>query len=403
MALPASDAIISTTKYSSREAYGGVYDGVEVDVYMTAQHPASKESAGEVAVDKFYNQVEVYTDIHPDFPYDFEFLPVEKPKLSVERESLQKEKQISVDPISLKGSSMKKKPSFNLMLLLPHLLPPAKPKFLSFSLPNSANSSPRFSSTLLKKKPKNESKANPPKPSNLGRQHSVADHEHLARKPEVYLQRSKSCGEGRARASTDDLDLWLTAPNVSEYDNRYYNDNFSDTEGNKDNHKKTRSKDAVDHEEFKCGALCLFLPGFGKGKSVRERKEEIESHEKEMSRTVSLEKFECGSWASSAVTHDTEDDSKNLYFDLPLELIRANVNDAHSPVRAAFFFDNDQKGILKKSSTKATAKKCDESPRHVRFSTSSPVSYPASPASCITPRLRKAREDFNAFLEAQGA
>lgn len=403
MAIPASDAIISTTKYSSREAYGGVYDGVEVDVYMTAQHPASKESAGEAAADEFYNQVEVYTDIPPDFPYDFEFLPVEKPKLSVERESLQKEKQISVDPISLKGSSMKKKPSFNLMLLPPHLLPPAKPKFLSFSLPNSANSSPRFTSTLLKKKPKNESKANPPKPSNLARQHSMADHEHLTRKPEIYLQRSKSCGEGRARASTDDLDLWLTAPNVSEYDNRYYYDNFSNTEGNKDNHKNTRSKDAVDHEEFKCGALCLFLPGFGKGKPVRERKEETESHEKVMSRTVSLEKFECGSWASSAVTHDTEDDSKNLYFDLPLELIRANVNDAHSPVRAAFFFDNDQKGILKNSSTKATAKKSDESPRHVRFSTSSPVSYPASPASCITPRLRKAREDFNAFLEAQGA
>ncbi|XP_062162667.1 uncharacterized protein LOC133869634 [Alnus glutinosa] len=411
MALPASDAIISTTKYSSPEAYG-VYNGVEVDVYMTAQLTAAKEGAREAA-DEFYNPIEeVYNDIPPDFPFEFEFLPVEKPRLYVERESLQKEKQISVDPISLKGPSMRKS-SFNLMLLPPPLIPPTKSKFLSFSLPNSANSSPRFSSTLLKKKLRIESKANPPKASNLARQHSAAEHGHPARKPEVYLQRSKSCSEGRARASSDDLDLWLTAPNVSEYDNRYYYDSFSNTEGTKDNQNKTtRSKDAGD-EEFKCGALCLFLPGFGKGKPVRARKEEAEGEkvmsrkeepvgEKEMSRTVSLEKFECGSWASSAITHDNEDDSKNLYFDLPLELIRTSVNDAHSPVRAAFFFDNDQKGILKNSSTKATAKKCDESPRHVRFSTSSPVSYPASPASCITPRLRKAREDFNAFLEAQG-
>lgn len=402
MALPASDAIISATKYSSREAYGGIYNGVEVDVYMTSQSPATKEAAQEVADDEFYSGVEVYTDIPTDFPYDFEFLPVEKPGLSVERESLQNEKQISVDPISLKGSSMRKS-SFKLMLLPPALLLPAKPKFLSWSLPNSANSSPRFSSTLLKKKLRNGSKANSLKASNLARQHSAADHDHLTKKTEIYLQRSKSCGEGRARASTDDLDLWLsTAPIVSEYDNKYYYDSFPNTEGNKDNHNKNaRSKDAGD-EEFKCGALCLFLPGFGKGKPVRARKEEPEG-EKVISRTVSLEKFECGSWASSAVTHDNEDDSKNLYFDLPLELIRTSVNDAHSPVRAAFFFDNDQKGILKNSSTKATTKKCDESPRHVRFSTSSPVSYPASPAACITPRLRKAREDFNAFLEAQGA
>ncbi|GAV75049.1 hypothetical protein CFOL_v3_18529, partial [Cephalotus follicularis] len=34
------------------------------------------------------------------------------------------------------------------------------------------------------------------------------------------------------------------------------------------------------------------------------------------------------------------------------------------------------------------------------FSVSSPTSHPAYPATSITARLRKAREDFNAFLEA---
>uniref|UniRef100_A0A2N9F6U7 Uncharacterized protein n=1 Tax=Fagus sylvatica TaxID=28930 RepID=A0A2N9F6U7_FAGSY len=332
---------------------------LKVDVHMAAeQHPhylnfsTTKGGAQEAA--EFYDEVEVEVDadMSHDLPYEYEFLPLEKPKILVE-------KQISVDPISLQGSSMGKA-SFKLML---PPLPPAKT-------------------------------------NNLARQHSAAADDQLALKREMYLQRSKSCSEGRARASTDDFDLWMTKPNSFEYD-KQHESSFSKTEVNIDSHKNTRSMDAVD-EEFKCGALCLFLPGFGKGKPVRPKKEEVEV-EHVISRTVSLEKFECGSWASSAITHDSEDDSKSLYFDLPLELIRTSVNDAHSPVTAAFIFDNDRKGVLKSGSTRSTAKKSDESPRHVRFSTSSPISYSTSPASCITPRLRKAREEFNAFLEAQGA
>lgn len=64
-----------------------------------------------------------------------------------------------------------------------------------------------------------------------------------------------------------------------------------------------------------------------------------------MSRTVSLEKLECGSWASSAICRGSEEaggDSKHLYFDLPIELIRSSVtDDANSPVTAAFVFEKD--------------------------------------------------------------
>ena len=157
--------------------------------------------------------------------------------------------------------------------------------------------------------------------------------------------------------------------------------------------------------DFKCSAVCLFIPGFGKAKPVRPRKTEaMVMGNNVISRTVSLEKFECGSWDSSSIIadHDEDGDSMNLYFGLPLESITNLGNDAHLPVSAAFVFDNkDIKGVLKNGSTptRATGRKSHESSRHVRFSTS----YPASPASCITPRFRKAREDFNAFLEAQSA
>ncbi|KAB1221598.1 hypothetical protein CJ030_MR2G006846 [Morella rubra] len=396
MALPATHAVIPPTKHSSREAYG-IYNRVEMDVHVSVEHPWEFEiptpEKGFQEEDELHDGVEVDTDIHPDLlPYDFDFLPVEKPKLLVQSDSPQKEKQISVDPISLKGSSMRK--SSLGQMLLPPLLQPARTKFLSCSLPNSASSSPRFSS---KKKLRDAAKAFTSKVSNLALQQSAAE-DYLTSQQEIRLRRSKSCCEGRTRVSTDDLDLWLTKQDVSEYDNRYYA-NFFNTEATRDVNRNARSSDASD-KEFKCGA-CLFLPGFSKGKQVRARKEEAES-QYAISKRASLEKFECGSWASAAGTQDSEGDSKNLYFDLPLELIRTSVSDEHSPVTAAFIFDNDPKGILKNRSMRATAKKLDESPRHVRFSTSTPASHTVSPASCITPRLRKAREDFNTLLEAQG-
>lgn len=96
------------------------------------------------------------------------------------------------------------------------------------------------------------------------------------------------------------------------------------------------------------GALCLFLPGFGKAKPVRakNRAEEYQPSPAEptqnnivISRSVSLERFECGSWASSTIVAEPKnnnkedgDSSTNLYFDLPLELIQTSGNDANSPM-----------------------------------------------------------------------
>ena len=334
-------------------------------------------------------------------------------------ESLQKEKQISIDPISLREPPTRvvdKAPKATGLMELPPALLPGKPKFLSYSLPNSANSSPRFSTSLLKKKFKNESQGQVSplqRESNVAEQNTEEEHKLPL---EYYLRRSKSCGEGRSFAPSEDFDLWLDKPDFSgQLNNKKHFNSFSkpDQRNNKVNHHNHHKKSTYTHkynnnmdlspdDGFKCGALCLFLPGFGKAKPVRSsRKEEAES-ENVISRTVSLEKFECGSWASSAIG-----DGDNHYFDLPMELIRSEANDAHSPVSAAFLFDKDLKGVLKNGSSRPTAqaaaRKSHESARHVRFSTASPTSYPASPASCITPRLRKAREDFNAFLEAQSA
>lgn len=277
------------------------------------------------------------------------------------KDSIQKERQISVDPISLESAKTTEATS----VPLHHLLPPAaNGKFVSCSLPNS----PRFE--LKKKKHKNMV-------SPLSRQQSVAIG-NLERLRESRMQRSKSCGEGRASQPSMDFDLWpSSAANHNEMINAV----------------KVRVVDESKGEDkFKCGA-CLFLPGLGKGKAVRtssNARKEVAEYAHVVSQRVSLEKFECGSWRSSALINNQEDGdaTSNLFFDLPLELMRcSSLNDTESPVTTGFVFDSNRKGVLK-------ARKSQDLSRHVRFS----VSSPASPTS---PRLRKARDDFNAFLEAQ--
>lgn len=339
--------------------------------------------------------------------HELKFMAIEESKKLVRKESMQKEKQISVDPMSLSESS-RRESSFNFMLppvstspslaLLPPVMP-SKSQLITCGLPISACSSPRFSFTMLKKKWKNESQASPRQIDKMASRHSSA-HAPLAAQQEIRLRRSKSCAEGRTTAPADELDFWFSRSNASKSCSRPHGHFI--TGANKD--LITGEKmDSID-DGFKCGVLCLYLPGFAKGKPLRPKKEEAKvDFENVISRTVSLEKFECGSWASSAIINDHEDDSINLYFDLPLELIQTSSNDATSPVAAAFVFDNDRKGVLKSCSTKAAPRKSHESFRHVRFSTSSHTSHPTSPTSCITPRLQKAREDFNAFLEAQSA
>ncbi|XP_062096416.1 uncharacterized protein LOC133802159 [Humulus lupulus] len=361
------------------------------------------------------------------------FAEIRESKSLAKNENVQKERQISIDPISLRESPVvTSSPKKSGLLELPTSLLPGKPKFLSCSLPNSANSSPRFSTSLLKKKVKNEGQGQAYPLQNEGEMQ-------MNLPLEYYLRRSKSCAEGRSFSPSDDLDLWLQKPGVSDqygnkkqhnifskadnqlsnkashhnsknsYNHNNNNYNHNNNYNNKNNYSHNNSSNNIDMSTgggFKCGA-CLFLPGFGKARPVRaSRKEEVEvENVNVISRTVSLEKFECGSWASSVIGGDG-DSSMNHYFDLPMELIQTGNNDANSPVSAAFVFDKDIKGVLKHGSARSAAptaaRKSNDSARHVRFSTASPQSFPASP-TCITPRLRKAREDFNAFLEAQSA
>lgn len=332
-------------------------------IYSEADHVDMYEVAGKLHESKFPVAGEPTTMI-------------------INKENQQKEKQISVDPISLKELSVtdeSSKISFSI-IRRPIYPSPAKPKLLSFSLPNSASSSPRFSTSSRKKIPA------------------------IAHRESDQLRRSKSCGERRSCAPSDEFDLWLNGTDINSEVATTQN-----TEARNDERKRDKDLECPD-DGFKCGALCLFLPGFGRGKPVRARKEnpaEVNHNNNEIiSRTVSLEKFECASWASSAIANsnfEEDGESMNLYFDLPLELIRTSVNEANSPVASAFVFDKSTKGVLKNSMGRG-ARKSQESSRHVRFSTSTPTSYPSSPSSpssCITPRLRKAREDFNAYLEAQ--
>lgn len=286
-------------------------------------------------------------------------------------------------PISLKESKKSD------ILTIPLPMPPSK-KFLSNSLPNSTTSSPRFAS---KKKSKNQ--PSPLSNNPLARQHSVAL-ANLERLKEDHLRRSKSCGEGRSSAPPDKHVVGLITKVMNNSSVKHVEES------------KVDKAESID-QKFKCGAMCLFIPGLGKAKQVRARRVEIETEiVHSVSRKVSLEKFECGSWTSSAIINgeENENDDSNLFFDLPIELIqcRDDKDMTCSPVTTGFVFDKEPKGVLKNITT---AKTSESTARHVRFSTSSPDpdldSDSGLPMSCMTPRMRKAREDFNALLEAQCA
>ncbi|WOL10426.1 hypothetical protein Cni_G19181 [Canna indica] len=346
-----------------------------------------------------------------------------------------KEKRISVDPLSLKPIATKPAaPSFQDPMHFPTMPPPlSRSNFLSCSLPGSALPSPKSGTIKTSRKWSNLAQPHPAV-TNLARQHSAAL-SRFALEQRMSLRRSKSCGEGRSSAPSDDfIDILSRRPSVESagradgafavYEPSEEDSSFKDP----GEVRPPRGDGSV-----RCG--CLFLPGLSHKKKqvtlrasqvvLKAEKElkiqayDVEDDEEEdidkcrlssVSRAVSLEKFDCGSWTSSSpVAGGSEDDGgAQSYFELPLELIRSGNNETDSPVKAAFVFDKDVKGVLKKSSARLSASKSSHgsstSNRHVRFSTSAPISYPASPSStCITPRLRKAREEFNAFLEAQSA
>ncbi|KAK8275040.1 hypothetical protein V6Z11_D10G112100 [Gossypium hirsutum] len=255
-------------------------------------------------------------------------LPISRQK----SHSLQMETQIIVDPISLResisSSSSMGETSFNMMLppidapqpdsAVPHPLLPTHPNFFTSTVPTPATSSPRFRSLLSWKNLKSRSHESP----------RQVDHEVV-----------------------DDVR----------------------------HHGQANDDGCRNSINFKCSGLCLFLPGLGKAKAVRPRMRDTFGIENDhvTSTRVSLEKFECGSWASSTLIPDHHEDVDgdcvmNHYFDMPLELIQNLGNDAHLPVSAAFVFHNKAiKAFSKYDSTPtaATGRKSYDSAHGFRFST----------------------------------
>uniref|UniRef100_A0A803KNP2 Uncharacterized protein n=1 Tax=Chenopodium quinoa TaxID=63459 RepID=A0A803KNP2_CHEQI len=237
-----------------------------------------------------------------------EFFAIEPPRAVLTRDSSEREKQISVDPISLQGSNTIRQASFRLVSpptnqnlgpnAPPSPSPPPKLKFVSSSLPGSNSSSPE---SLYKKYQKNHSQQAAAAPrNNLSRMQSVMDDTHLAM---VEANTRKSNGFSKPPLGPGIVDRHSSTM------------------------KKSKSRDpSFSEEKFKCGKLCLFLPR-GKGKTVRSistastmTQASCKSEPMAISRRVSLEKFECGSWASSL--ENEEGESANLFFDLPMELLR---------------------------------------------------------------------------------
>ncbi|WOG85511.1 hypothetical protein DCAR_0104700 [Daucus carota subsp. sativus] len=330
------------------------------DEFFCLEHPVAEEAYVQLAVltkVRKFNQSEFFTVENPD-------------KLA--EGTFARDRHILVDAVSIKESGKLQpvvtSPKDYGMPPLP--LPPGKSSFLSYSLPGSATSSPKFSTAAPKKKPQSHA-LNP-----LGRQQTHALN---------HSQRSNSSGEGKIFALDDGLDQSLSNPWRTETRN--------------DQLKKVQNNLDSQDDNFRCGAMCLYLPGFGKAKPVRSRKEEPELVNV-ISRTVSLEKFECASWTSSAIIHDNEGGNSSKFFDLPLELIQCSDNDKHLPVRAAFVFEKERKGT-KNSSTKRISRKSHELSSQVRVSSSFRAPRHSTVTSpCISPRLQKARDDFNAFLKA---
>ncbi|CAL9241933.1 unnamed protein product [Arabidopsis halleri] len=283
------------------------------------------------------------------------------------------------------------------------------------SLPNSTYASPKQRSGLMRALRNKEQDSLPNSTSASPKQRSGLMR--ALRNKEQYssaasYKRSKSCGSTNKRLS-------LKSSGIR-------NSFFIKTESN-----KSISNNNTLEDRFKCNALCLFLPGFSKEKPIRSsRKDDSSSFTRTttmtrsssstitVSRTVSvrestttttvisarasMEKFDCGSYTSEP----GGEEGGNHFFDLPSELIKSGSgdNDHDEPVSAAFVFDKEPvekeiKGVLKVSGSRNRKSIESSSLRQVRFSTSSPVSYPTSPA--ISPRLLEATKNFNAFLEAE--
>ncbi|XP_040380748.1 uncharacterized protein LOC107304360 [Oryza brachyantha] len=312
--------------------------------------------------------------------------------------AMDKERQIPVDPVSLRHLGMVadedsplSAPSVftELVARSSPLLPPIRrPTFVGASLPCSAASSPVHGAAEKREDPPAAAAAGTPSPTAalkaLARQHSVA----LAHYVAPALSRSASRAEGRSMVPHDD------------------DDDDADP------------KAIVEDDSFNCGSLCMFIPGFSKKKPAssaaaaavvvssmrRQQSGGARQRRSSVSRLASLERFECGSWSPPLPVAPAPAAHEEDYFAQEVACKSSCADDTEAPVKMAFVFDHGEpRGILKKSasSRQESARPSTSSQRHVRFSTAMAASCPTSP--CVTPRLARARAEFNAFLEAQSA
>uniref|UniRef100_A0A0E0E334 Uncharacterized protein n=1 Tax=Oryza meridionalis TaxID=40149 RepID=A0A0E0E334_9ORYZ len=309
--------------------------------------------------------------------------------------AMDKERQIPVDPVSLRHLGMVadedsplSAPSVLTEVVVrsssPMLPPLRRPTFVAASLPCSATSSPVHGAAETDKPA-----AATPSPRAamraLARQHSVALAHYVAAPGAAApaLARSASRAEGRSMVPHDD-------------------------EGDAEAPKAIA---AGEDEGFNCGALCMFIPGFSKKKSSAaaaaavvssmQRQQSVGARPRRsssVSRLASLERFECGSWSPPPPMAPEEH--------LAQEVAKSScADDTEAPVKMAFVFDHGEpRGILKKSASsrqEPARPSASSSQRHVRFSTAAAAAAASCPTSpCVTPRLARARAEFNAFLEA---
>uniref|UniRef100_A0A8R7R724 Uncharacterized protein n=1 Tax=Triticum urartu TaxID=4572 RepID=A0A8R7R724_TRIUA len=313
---------------------------------------------------------------------------------------MEEERQIPVDPVSLRHLGMVADPDSPLsapsvltevVAQSSPLLPPLRrPTFVGASQPCSATSSPVHSATAKRDEPAAPSLATVTALRSLARQHSAALASYAASPSAAptTLSRSASRAEGRSMAPHDDE---VPVPYVESADE--------------------------DEQSFTCGVLCMFIPGFAKKKpgspsaaavmSSIQRQHSGARRRSSVSRMAELERFECGSWSPPPPPHPVRVVPTHVDMDFAMEVPKIScADDTDLPVKMAFVFEGEARGALKKSASDrqdSAPRTLSASQRHVRFSTAAapPASCPTSP--CITPRLAMARAEFNAFLEAQSA
>ncbi|CAL5039101.1 unnamed protein product [Urochloa decumbens] len=318
-----------------------------------------------------------------------------------------KERQIPVDPASLRrlGMVADEDSPLSVPSVLTEvvarsspLLPPLRrPTFVGASLPCSASSSPVHAAGAKREDPPAAAGHSPTTSAlrSLARQHSAALARLVAAAAPPALSRSASRAEGRTMAPHDDDE---------------------DPDGGDPDDKML----AADGGGFTCGALCMFIPGFSRKKpaafaaaaaagttavsGMQRQPSGLRPRRGSASRVASLERFECGSWSPPPPPPEIDCAATEV------AKTSCAADDAEAPVKMAFVFDGGEtppaaatRGILKNSASSrlvdSARASTSSSQRHVRFSTA--ASCPTSP--CITPRLAKARAEFNAFLEAQSA